>query len=134
AERSNSERSVSVITTPVPVVGSYDLITPCTEGSLPQTSLRDETCGLVTLPALMHDVRTLTRLGAPFTSARMRWMFGFQRRLVRRWVWLTDMPHEGCLPHTSHTAAMAGNLLDGQFGSMNATSEVGSFTLVGDTP
>ena len=34
-------------------------------------------------------------------------MFGFQRRLVRRWECDTDMPHEGFLPHTSHTEAMA---------------------------
>ena len=62
--------------------------------------------GLVTLPALMHDVHTWRRRGAPFTSARTRWMLGFHRRLVRRWEWLTLIPKEGCLPHTSHTAAM----------------------------
>ena len=33
-------------------------------------------------------------------------MFGFQRRLVRRCECDTDMPHDGPLPHTSHTAAM----------------------------
>ena len=43
--------------------------------------------GLVTLPARRHPVQTLTRLGVPFTSARTRWMFGFQRRLVRRCEW-----------------------------------------------
>ena len=37
----------------------------------------------VTLPALMHEVHALTRLGVPLTSARTRWMFGTQRRLVR---------------------------------------------------
>src|SRR5690606_29960679 len=48
-----------------------------------------------TLPALMQLVQTLRRLGAPFTSARTRWMFGFQRRLVRRCECDTDMPHDG---------------------------------------
>jgi hypothetical protein len=37
----------------------------------------------VTLPALRQEVHTLTRLGVPPTIARTRWMFGFQRRLVR---------------------------------------------------
>ena len=39
----------------------------------------------VTLPALMQDVQTLSRLGLPETVARTRWMFGFQRRLVFFW-------------------------------------------------
>src|SRR6266508_1373310 len=63
-----------------------------------------------TLPALMQDVHTCIRLGEPFTRARMRWMFGFQRRLVRMCEWLIRMPKEGCLPHTSHTAAMTRSL------------------------
>src|SRR5690606_25537509 len=42
----------------------------------------------------------------PLTSARTRWMFGFQRRFVRRCECDTDMPHEGFLPQTSHTEAM----------------------------
>src|SRR5687767_14171237 len=54
----------------------------------------------------MQDVHTCSRLGEPFTMARTRWMLGFQRRLVCRWEWLTFEPKEGCLPHTSHTAAM----------------------------
>ena len=58
------------------------------------------------LPDLMQLVQTLTRLGAPFTSARTRWMFGFQRRFVRRCEWLTFMPKLGCFPQISHTAAM----------------------------
>lgn len=40
---------------------------------------------LVILPALMHDVQTDTRRGDPPTTARTRWMLGFQRRLLRRW-------------------------------------------------
>ena len=57
-------------------------------------------------PARMHEVHTWTRRGLPFTMARTRWMFGFHRRLVRRCEWLMLMPKEGCLPHTSQTAAM----------------------------
>jgi DAK2 domain fusion protein YloV len=60
----------------------------------------------VTLPALMHPVHTCMRLGAPFTMVRIFWMFGFQRRFVRRCEWLTFMPNDGCFPQTSHTAAM----------------------------
>ena len=41
--------------------------------------------------------------------ARTRWMFGFQRRLVRRCEWLTLMPNCGFLPHTSQTDAMTDN-------------------------
>ncbi len=44
--------------------------------------------------------------GEPSTRARTRWMLGFQRRLVRRWEWLTLMPNDGFLPQISHTAAM----------------------------
>src|SRR3954451_11412085 len=54
----------------------------------------------------MHDVQTDSRLGVPLTIARMRWMFGFQRRRVRRCEWLTAIPKLGCFPQTSHTAAM----------------------------
>src|SRR6266508_4056891 len=60
----------------------------------------------------MQAVQTLTRLGEPSTRARTRWMLGFHRRLVRRWEWLSFIPNQGCLPHTSHTAAMTGNLGD----------------------
>ncbi len=61
---------------------------------------------LVTLPALMQLVHTCSRFGAPFTTARIFWMFGFHRRLVRRCEWLTFIPKDGCFPHTSHTAAI----------------------------
>ena len=54
----------------------------------------------------MQLVHTWSRFGVPFTMARTRWMLGFQRRLVRRWEWLIDMPNDGCFPQTSHTAAM----------------------------
>ena len=59
------------------------------------------------LPARMHEVQTWTRLGEPFTRARTFWMFGFQRRLVRRCEWLSRIPKEGCLPQMSQVAAMA---------------------------
>ena len=54
----------------------------------------------------MQPVQTFTRLVAPLTDARMRWMFGFQRRFVRRCEWETDMPHDGPLPHISHFDAI----------------------------
>lgn len=55
----------------------------------------------------MHLVQTCSRLGAPLTSVRTRWMFGVHRRFDRRWEWLTFIPKPGFLPQTSHTAAMA---------------------------
>ena len=60
----------------------------------------------VTLSALMHDVQTFNRTGDPFTSARTRWMFGFQRRLFRLWENVTALPNHGFLPQISHTADM----------------------------
>jgi hypothetical protein len=33
-------------------------------------------------------------------------MFGFQRRLVRRWEWETFIPNDGFLPQISQTDAM----------------------------
>ena len=59
----------------------------------------------VTLPALRQLVHTFRRFGVPLTRARMRWMFGFQRRLVRTWECDTDLPKPGPLPQTSHTEA-----------------------------
>src|SRR5258708_15228591 len=55
----------------------------------------------------MQPVHTCWRFGVPLTSTRIRWMLGFQRRLVRTCEWLTLMPNDGRFPHTSHTAAMA---------------------------
>ena len=59
--------------------------------------------GFWTLPDLRHPVHTLTRLGEPSTMARTRWMFGFQRRFVRRCEWLRLMPKLGFLLQISHT-------------------------------
>ena len=39
---------------------------------------------LVTLLALRHFVHTAILRGEPFTTTRTFWMFGFQRRRVRR--------------------------------------------------
>ena len=62
--------------------------------------------GFSTLPARMHDVHTCARLVVPFTTARTRWMFGFQRRFERTWEWLRLMPNDGFLPQSSQTDAM----------------------------
>ena len=59
----------------------------------------------VTLPALRHEVQTFSRLGVPDSTTRMRWMFGFHRRLVFFLDHGTLWPNPGLLPHTSHTAA-----------------------------
>ena len=60
----------------------------------------------VTLPALMHDVQTFNFLVVPPPAGvRTDWMFGFQRRLVRRCEWDTLWPKPGPLPQTSHTLA-----------------------------
>jgi ATP-dependent DNA helicase RecG len=48
-------------------------------------------------------VQTLSRFGVLPTIAWTVWMFGFQRRGVRRWEWETAMPKPGPLPQTSHT-------------------------------
>lgn len=54
----------------------------------------------------MQEVQAFTRLVLPpGTAACTVWMFGFQRRLVRRWEWETDIPKPGPLPQTSHTLA-----------------------------
>jgi hypothetical protein len=53
---------------------------------------------------LRQEVQTRTRFGTPPTTARIFCTLGFQRRLVRRWEWLTRMPTWGRFPQTSHTA------------------------------
>lgn len=50
-------------------------------------------------------MHALTRLGVPATTVRTRWMFGFQRRLVRRWECEMLCPKLGPLPQTSQLAA-----------------------------
>ncbi|SMF80914.1 hypothetical protein SAMN02745830_06338 [Streptomyces sp. Amel2xC10] len=58
-----------------------------------------------TLPALMHEVQAFTRFGVPLTTVRTRWMFGFQRRDVRRCECEMLLPKPGPLPQTSQLAA-----------------------------
>ena len=58
-----------------------------------------------TLPALMHEVHTLSRFGVPATTVRTVWMLGFQRRRVRRCECEILLPNPGCLPQTSQTEA-----------------------------
>src|SRR5580693_2942174 len=53
----------------------------------------------------MQEVQTFRRLGVPDTIARTVWMFGFQRRRVRRCECETLLPKPGPLPHTSQTEA-----------------------------
>jgi hypothetical protein len=55
----------------------------------------------------MQLTQAFTRFGEPFTTARTRWMFGSQRRFVRRWEWETCMPKNGFFPQMSQTAAIA---------------------------
>jgi hypothetical protein len=68
---------------------------------------KSEGPGLVTLPARRQEVQTDKRQRLPSTIARTRWMFGFQRRLVRRWEWLTAIPNDGRFSQMSHTALTA---------------------------
>ena len=58
-----------------------------------------------TLPALMHEVHTLSFFGVLPTIARTVWMLGFQRRLVRRCECELEWPKPGPLPQTSQLAA-----------------------------
>src|SRR3954447_23921854 len=53
----------------------------------------------------MHEVQTLSRFGVFPTTARTRWMLGFQRRGVRRCEWEMLLPKPGPLPQTSQLAA-----------------------------
>lgn len=55
-----------------------------------------------TLPALRQEVHTFTRLLVPLITVRTDWMFGFQRREVRRCEWETLLPKLGCLAQMSH--------------------------------
>jgi uncharacterized protein len=59
----------------------------------------------VILPALMHEVQTLSRLGVTPIFTRIDWMLGFQRRGVRRCEWEMLLPKPGPLPQTSQVAA-----------------------------
>src|SRR5215204_6070734 len=53
----------------------------------------------------MHDVHTWSRFGVPPTTVRTVWMFGFQRRRVRRCECEIELPKPGLLPQISQVAA-----------------------------
>src|SRR5215469_15933423 len=61
----------------------------------------------------MQEVHTFTRLAVPPTVTRRRWMFGFQRRRVRRCENETLLPKPGPLPHTSQTEATVRSIGEG---------------------
>src|SRR5690606_10374482 len=59
-------------------------------------------CGQAgTLPAFRQEVHTRMRLVVPPTLVRTVWMFGFQRRGVRRCECEIELPKPGLLPQTS---------------------------------
>src|SRR5438067_1988653 len=82
---------------------------------------------LTTLPALMHEVHTFRRLrwDRPILACTV-WMFGFHRRLVRRWECETDLPKPGPLPQTSHTAATSNSSTDQGKSKLNHGSQCGT--------
>jgi hypothetical protein len=53
----------------------------------------------------MQEVHAFTRFGVPFCTVRTVWMFGFQRRLVRRCEREMLWPKPGPLLHVSQLAA-----------------------------
>ena len=57
------------------------------------------------MPALRQEVHTFTRLLVPLITVRTDWMFGFQRREVRRCEWDTALPKRGLLAQMSHVEA-----------------------------
>ncbi len=59
----------------------------------------------LTLPAFRQEVHTLMRCGVPPMVVRTRWMFGFQRRFVRRCECETLKPKPGPFWQTSQLAA-----------------------------
>ena len=60
-------------------------------------------------------------------------MFGLQRRLVRTWECDTDMPHEGRLLQTSHTAAMTRSFSSLEFAGLEPKHDLGQGTLPADS-
>ena len=55
---------------------------------------------------ISHSHRRTKRRWDPNIQKVRALVDGSQRRLVRRWEWLTLIPNDGFLPQTSHTAAM----------------------------
>jgi hypothetical protein len=60
---------------------------------------------------LRQAVHTRMRRELLPSLTRMRCTLGSQRRLVRRWEWLTCLPTHGPLPQISHTNDTGGILL-----------------------
>ena len=81
----------------------------------------------VTLPAFRQDAHTFCRFGVLPTRVRTRWMFGFQRRLVRRWEWEMLFPKPGPLPQTSQVEATVRSFgeADPRFGDADPRSGQG---------
>ena len=67
-----------------------------------ERSAAGDLAGLDAGGAGVDTLLVATRAG----TARTAWMFGFQRRLVRRCECDTDLPKPGPFPQTSHTAAI----------------------------
>src|SRR5580698_3816028 len=89
----------------------------------------------------MQEVHTLSRLGVPLTMARTVWMFGFQRRRVRRCECETLLPKPGLLPHTSQTEATVRSIVRWKSLSgaaprrdINAGTNLGSLGSIPDSP
>ncbi|KAB7756899.1 hypothetical protein MPHL21000_09420 [Mycolicibacterium phlei DSM 43239 = CCUG 21000] len=74
----------------------------------------------------MQDVHTFRRCLLPpgRATARTVWMFGFHRRLVRRWECETDFPKPGPFPQISHTAAMQNS--SSQYVGVRAAAPLGA--------
>ena len=53
----------------------------------------------------MQDVQARTRLVPPPDFTRTVWMFGLNRRRVRRCEWEMVLPNPGPFPQISHVAA-----------------------------
>ena len=63
-----------------------------------------------TFPAFRQWVHTRTRLGLPFTIARVETKLGSHRRFVTLWAWLIRCPTVGPFPQISHRLAILGLL------------------------
>src|SRR6478609_2954280 len=73
----------------------------------------------------MQPVQAWSRRVPPPETARTRWIFGFQRRLVFRFEWLTELPKPGFLPQISQTAAIGALTGEsGNTGSEQVTSGI----------
>jgi len=60
----------------------------------------------LTLPERKQRVQTFIRFTSPLTTARTRWILGFQVRFVFKWEWLTFIPANSPFAQISQTFAM----------------------------